>query len=128
MRNESEFKTRFRALLTKTCHVVAIENNIGRGMPDLNICHDGKEVWVELKVFSIGRVLIRPEQYAWGMKRSVEHGGTVYIAALHPNDRIHFWKFPDFFVGPYGKYLMINGLNTSCEINVDSIKTILFTC
>lgn len=126
MRSESEFKTRFAALLRKTCHVVAIENNIGRGTPDLNICHKGIEVWVELKIFVGGRVLIRPEQNAWGMNRGLAHNGRVFIAALHPNDRIHFWKFPIFTV-PHGKYLSVTGLNTSVEINADQIKTILFT-
>lgn len=126
MKTESQFKTSFCDMLRKTCDVTTIESSTGRGIPDVNICHRGIEVWTELKIFTAGRVLLRPEQYAWGMRRSVSHGGRVFVVALHPNNRLHFFQLPNL-ITKHGKYLALTGLCVSCEFNAEQIKTILFT-
>jgi len=126
LKSESDFKKYLCSRLKHSVDIVPIESNVGRGVPDLNMCCEGKETWVELKIFTGGRVLLRPEQFAWGMRR-VAHGGRVQVLALHPNDRIHFWTYP-FLVVPHGKYVSVTGLNTSCEINnTAAILTLLFT-
>ncbi len=38
-------------------HVNRVENIVGVGIPDVNICHNGIETWVELKV-AVGRYLL----------------------------------------------------------------------
>ena len=42
------------------------------GIPDLNLCKDGIDMWLELKVIRKGSTLvhIRPTQYAWFRKRA----------------------------------------------------------
>lgn len=35
---------------TPGLHMERIENVVGVGTPDVNICHEGKEAWVELKL------------------------------------------------------------------------------
>jgi len=127
MKTEAQFKAQFCSLLRKTCDVATIESTTGRGIPDVNICYQGVEVWTELKIFQGGRVLLRPEQYAWGVRRTIEHRGRVFVVALHPNDRLHIFPFTGLFVTPHGKYVSITGLHSSCELNEDQIKTILFT-
>lgn len=81
-------------------HLQRIENSAICGMPDLNTCWKDAEVWIELKVDKDGKVLLRKEQYAWGMRRALA-GGHVWVMALVGKDLIQFWKFP-FKVIPYG--------------------------
>ena len=65
-------------------HWQRIENSVGVGCPDVNVCLKGKEVWIELKegrVNKQGRVCIkvRPAQRAWVMRR-LRSGGNVFLA------------------------------------------------
>ena len=57
----------------------AIETTIGRGIPDLNGCIDGQEIWVEQKLTKGRRVTVTPEQVGW-IERRLRHGGKVFIA------------------------------------------------
>ena len=34
------------------------------GVPDVNVCFNGVETWIELKIITQGQVLLRPFQYA----------------------------------------------------------------
>lgn len=52
----------------------------GRGIPDLNACHNGREVWIELKRVDGWQVKFRPEQVAW-IERRARVGGRVYVMA-----------------------------------------------
>jgi len=52
---------------------------IASGVPDLNGCYNGVEVWVELKQTGAWALDIRPAQIAWAEKR-VRHGGRVFMA------------------------------------------------
>src|SRR5262245_59893079 len=57
-----------------------VENSaVGRGVPDLNGCCNGIEVWIENKVTAGWKADVRPEQYAWASRR-VRHGGRVFFA------------------------------------------------
>ena len=68
--------------VTPLLHYQRMELSEASGIPDLNICWKGFDVWVELKIFdhSGNKVDFRPEQVSWIHKR-VEAGGFVYILA-----------------------------------------------
>lgn len=86
-------------------HVIRIENSVGQGMPDANVCDGGREFWLELK-YGHSEVLLRPHQYAWGMRRAA-HGGHVFIINYCPRcDEIAIIRYP-FPVEKKGKYLAI---------------------
>jgi hypothetical protein len=106
MTKEQKFYQQFRKNLPKYADCVRVENVLQSGMPDVNVCLDGREIWVELKCYDHSKVLIRPQQYAWGMRRA-ETLGRVFIVALHPSNNIHVWMFPRIDVIPDGKYLMV---------------------
>ena len=93
MKSESRF---WRSLKDKIPgHSMRVENGCLPGVPDVNICHCGKEVWVELKdtdsyparaetrVF--GPEGLRPEQILW-INQRFKHGGNVYIVAKVAKD------------------------------------------
>lgn len=51
----------------------------GRGIPDVNGCLGGVEVWLELKATDAWSVGIRPEQIGWAERR-LRAGGRVFLA------------------------------------------------
>lgn len=62
-------------------HVERVENALTRGTPDVNMCANGIEVWLELKVLDTkGHCELRPEQLLWHRKRQ-EAGGKVFVLA-----------------------------------------------
>ena len=72
-----------RSLIRKNLPLVhwqAIETGgTGRGIPDMNGCSNGIEVWIENKVASGLKVhTMRPEQVAW-IERRARAGGRVFI-------------------------------------------------
>lgn len=92
-------------------HVQRIESSSGSGVPDVNGCCNGQgEYWLELKIVLEHRgVVLRKEQYAWGMRRN-NSGGRVLVIALEPHmEEILFWKYPFEVVpeGHTGKYVLI---------------------
>lgn len=130
---ERDFYNYLRTLLPG--HVHRIES-IGSGIPDLNVCFEGKEIWIELKVFDLDIVLLRKEQYAWGMRRSAM-GGNVFILCRH-SDHIWVWKYPQIEVQKYGNidvhvkvvnapFQEITHYGTGVESKKNILKNILFT-
>lgn len=87
--------------------VARIESVVGSGVPDVNICYNGCEIWVELKVLDPKRVLLRPEQYAWGMRRSNNGGSCFVVCKDIQNPVIHIWQYPHIECLPSGKYARI---------------------
>ena len=62
-------------------HWQRIETGItGAGVPDVNGCLDGKEVWVELKRVKGRQIGLRPMQIAWLATRT-KYGGRGYVLA-----------------------------------------------
>jgi hypothetical protein len=60
-------------------HVERVENALTRGTPDVNMCFEGSEFWLELKVLDAkGHCELRPEQVLWHRKRQ-ESGGRVFV-------------------------------------------------
>ena len=72
-----------RQLISKhisAAHWVAIESPLtSRGIPDLNGCLNGTEVWIETKAIEGWTVAISKEQVAWIERRS-RALGRVYVA------------------------------------------------
>lgn len=50
----------------------------GLGIPDVNGCSKGHEVWIELKGTSGWKPYIRPEQIGWAERRA-RSGGKVFL-------------------------------------------------
>lgn len=60
-------------------HWQAVESGgTGRGIPDVNGCWQGVEVWVENKITSGWQVGLRPEQIGW-IHRRARAGGRVFV-------------------------------------------------
>ncbi len=120
MTAEQKFHSRIRE--TFDGDLVRIENVAGAGLPDLNWCIDGVEVWIELKIYTRKRVLLRKLQYAWSIRRS-RYGGRVYIIAYdEERDMYDLWRFPmvhPVFEDPYVR--VINPPEWSCT----SMKSLL---
>jgi hypothetical protein len=66
--------------------VVRIENTVSNGFPDVNICLNGIETWLELKVFE-DFFKVRKEQNVWGRRRS-NAGGRVFVVIEIPKPRM----------------------------------------
>lgn len=87
MRPEQRLTNWFVSHAPAEWHVVRIENVLGRGIPDLNICTEGVEFWVECKADSAG-FYVRPEQWAW-MSRRIASGGHCFVLLRRDIE----WKF-----------------------------------
>lgn len=77
---ESYFWSQLKAAMQGYAHVCRIENTAGNGMSDVNMCKDGVEVWVELKMFKGKRLHFRTSQLGWIMTRQ-KFGGKVWVLA-----------------------------------------------
>jgi hypothetical protein len=99
-----------------------------QGFPDVNVARNRREAWIELKVYTNNRVLLRKEQYAWGMRRSSANRNVFVIAWNVELNTIETWKYPFVEVIPYSKYLEIRNSPHSAKFDKNhvSIKTILF--
>lgn len=79
-------------------HVQRFENAIDRGTPDVNVCHQGIEVWIELKVVENRMVKIRKEQRVWGIRRW-KAGGKVYLLSADMKTHIHgVWELNEHLI------------------------------
>lgn len=84
-------ESRFWALIKDKLpgHVERVENAIAKGTPDVNLCFEGREIWLELKVLDDkGRLHKddpRPEQLIWHMKRQT-FGGSCFV--LGRNEKV----------------------------------------
>lgn len=107
MRDEQKFSAWLRGKLPG--HVVRLENSIGAGMPDINWCYGGREVWIETKILRAGHAKLEREQYAWGMRRQVDGGRVMVVALDLDSDCVLTYAFP-FSVIVMGKYLAIMSL------------------
>ena len=63
----------------KNTHFTRIESHTELGIPDVNACHNGQEVWLELKANTRKDLGLSKYQIVW-MKKRIKHGGNVWIA------------------------------------------------
>ena len=89
MGKEHSMKITLRNTLKGHCHFQSIEDRFSTGIPDLNLCIAGVDVWIELK--QIGKFPERfdttlktslahltNDQMNWLLKR-IKHGGKAFI-------------------------------------------------
>ena len=88
-------------------HLQRIETSTTSGVPDVNFCTSGIEVWMELKVCKdIEDLCIRKEQYAWCLRRSMAKGHVFIVALITGTGNTVFWEFPQTLIKKRtGKYL-----------------------
>jgi hypothetical protein len=109
-------------------HFVRLESTTERGIPDINVCRMGKEVWIEAKIETSYKVLLRPEQYAWGM-RGASNLRSVYVVSCDlQRGIVKVWKYPAVQVEPKGKYvLIVSAPMIAGNKNSVNLHTIVFT-
>lgn len=107
---EAQFKAHLQKKLSgPLAHWQSIETTTGRGVPDVNLCYRGTELWMELKVGKKPEPILRPEQFAWAIRRFTA-GGNCCIVMLEDNDP----RFLSVFLAPYndvrrhGKYVKVH--------------------
>lgn len=65
----------------KGAHVQRVEDQFSTGIPDINICYQGTEFWIEAKVCNTNKInfesLLRPAQKRWHHFRK-KAGGKVF--------------------------------------------------
>lgn len=59
----------------------------GRGVPDINGCFQGRDIWIELKTVKQGALVLTWTQVVWHERR-VRAGGTTFILAA---DDAQWW-------------------------------------
>jgi hypothetical protein len=78
----------------KDWHFQRIESTTGPGIPDVHLCANGVELWIELKALKLTNVQIRKYQYSW-MQNRANHGGNVWLWNWDRNENIvQCWRFP----------------------------------
>lgn len=120
--SEREFATKVKEALSD-CHVLRIEMAVERGVPDMNVCYQGKEIWLELKLKVQERILLRPPQFAWATRRT-HSSGRCYVLALDPlSNNVEIHKYP-LVVKPLAKYVTIASL-PEMELSLKSLPQTL---
>lgn len=99
---EQEFNAWLRATFTGPgMDYMRVENSLMAGVPDVNICANGFDVWIEAKV-NPEKPIMRKEQFAWGVRRS-HAGGSVFVLNLRAHvGIIDIYQFPSILVRPWG--------------------------
>lgn len=90
---EQKFNARLLKIFREAgADAVRIENATQSGMPDINVCLNGSEVWIESKVQSREDEdpILRKEQYAWMMRR-VRANGRCYVVHLSMDHNLYVY-------------------------------------
>lgn len=86
--------------LPDKCDFQRIETgSTGLGIPDLNVCHEGQDVWIELKIVKGRQVHLSPQQVAWHFRRW-RAGGRTFILARDKADGVRKGKYDRIFIWP----------------------------
>lgn len=132
MNPETKFYQKLKTAM-KDLDFQRIETSTALGVPDVNVCRlDGQECWIELKVPVQNKIVLRKEQYAWGMRRAKMFNAKVWVAVFQMERYVEFYRFPMFQVEPRGKtskYVNITTIwNHRMPIDeLDDMYNILFT-
>ena len=97
---EKQLWNLLRGHLPQKAHAQRIETgSTGQGIPDVNICHNGLETWIELKVVKGKKVDLSPEQVSWLYVRN-RAGGRVWILARDIADGPRKGKYDRLYLWP----------------------------
>ena len=73
-------------------HIQLVESEATTtGIPDINACKGGKEVWIELKAGYLSKNSIKPGQFVWHIKRN-QAGGITWIVHRCEDDMIKVYN------------------------------------
>ena len=91
---ESKFWKLLKAHLPRSAFASRVESGYSTpGAPDLWVCMNGSQQWVELKVAKGTKILLTPQQVIWHRKCAAA-GGSSWVAAWTPQD-VLIWRGPD---------------------------------
>jgi len=112
-------------------HWDRIESSTSKGIPDLDICHNGRCTKVELKAEKGNQVGLSPEQRNWIVKR-VRAGGRVYILVKRVTARLNQIElYEGFCADPLFRKAQIEPMITAVKTGTgyckESMKKILQT-
>jgi hypothetical protein len=115
---EKELYAKLREILPGD--FLRVENGVALGVPDINVCYQGLEVWIEAKLELPQGVLLRKFQYAWGIKRTGFGGVVFLIAQCYTRPSIFLvWPWDGIKVQPYGNYLKV----VACPAAIFDVRT-----
>jgi hypothetical protein len=141
MGSEASLWTNLRAKLTALyagIDVMRVENTTQDGTPDVNMCFEGDEVWVELKhvhafpkreTTTVGKKeWIRRAQVDWAYART-KSGGTVFLLVQVEREYFLFTgsQIPALYVGQVREWWVQHSLGQSNSLNADLLD-LLFSC
>lgn len=82
---ENAFNDLLRRNLHKDGHWTRVENIAGVGIPDINWCYKGKDIWIESKMVRGQRITFEASQITW-TKNRVKYGGDNWVLARKENN------------------------------------------
>lgn len=86
--NEAALWNRIKPAIKDKGHLLRIESMSSLGIPDVNWCYKGIEIWMELKILRAkNKVHFEKHQPQYHIKRN-RHGGLVYVVAGNPTNLI----------------------------------------
>ena len=78
--------------VSKTVHLIRVENLIEQGTPDLNCCYEGVEFWLELKADD-GRIpRLSKYQIAWHYRRYKSGGRSFILQRTLKQERLKLFE------------------------------------
>lgn len=99
IKTEKQLYARLKAMEPRA-HWQRIETGAGAGVPDVNVCLNGVEEWLELKIAQLKgdkmKIVLRDSQVGW-ISRRIKAGGKVLVVVgvggnimfLHPSTAIY---------------------------------------
>lgn len=84
MRESSLSRTLVKYLRDVGCHAQRVEDRLASGIPDINLCLNGKDIWIETKVVRhmkddmVTRTGLSSQQIIWATLRK-RAGGKVFL-------------------------------------------------
>ena len=107
LRSESELWKSLRRHIPVSWSVTRVENRLKSGIPDVFICAEGIQFWIELKITKNNRLFLSPLQVSWNFT-NWKAGGVNFIL-VHPVDELRANSFY-LFSGNQGPELVQGGL------------------
>ena len=75
----------------RKAHYTRIENIVSSGVPDVVLCSEGKDCWIEAKVQAASRPHIRKTQHAWMYSHRLVGGIACVLIAEPTRYRVSIW-------------------------------------
>lgn len=98
MKPESKFWGDIRDNLLGCVDWLRVENLVSAGPPDVNGCLEGREIWMELKIMTNGRLTLRHSQYQWFFHRVFKARAENVFLVARTQTGIVAWEGREFFM------------------------------